>query len=249
MRSREHVQLLVFGDEFAGQRMQGRQPLDRVAEHLDAHRELFVLRDDLDGVAAHSERAAGERDVVAGVLDLDQLAKQLVALDLLAHLEPDHAVDVLLRSAKAVNARNARHHDDVAPRQQTVRGRVPQPLDLVVDRRVFLDVGIGLRDVGLGLVVVVVAHEVLDRVVRQHLAQLVGQLGRQRLVRRHHQGRPLKSLDQPGRRRRLARTGRAEQDGIAVAALDAALQIVDRGRLVARRREVADNLKRCHAAH
>ena len=68
-------------------------------------------------------------------------------------------------------------------------GRVAQPLDVLVDRGVLLDVGVGLRDVRLGLVVVVVGDEVLDGVVRQHLAQLVGQLRGQRLVRRHHQRR------------------------------------------------------------
>ena len=49
-------------------------------------------------------------------------------------------------------------HDDVAPGEQAVGGRVPQPLDLVVDRGVLLDVGVRLRDVRLGLVVVVVAR-------------------------------------------------------------------------------------------
>ena len=39
-----------------------------------------------------------------------------------------------------------------------MRGRVAQPLDVLVDRGVLLDVGVGLRDVRLGLVVVVVAR-------------------------------------------------------------------------------------------
>ncbi len=76
-----------------------------------------------------------------------------------------------------------RDHDDVAPGEQRVGRRVPQPLDLVVDRGVLLDVGVRLRDVRLGLVVVVVGDEVLDRVVGQQLAELVGQLRGQRLVR------------------------------------------------------------------
>ena len=59
-------------------------PLDLVAEHLDADGELLVDREDLDRVAAHPERAAGEGEVVAGVLHVDELAQQLVALDLLA---------------------------------------------------------------------------------------------------------------------------------------------------------------------
>ena len=100
-----------------------------------------------------------------------------------AHLEPDHAVDVLLRRAQAVDARHRGDDDHVAPGQQAVGRGVPQPLDLVVDRGVLLDVGVRLRDVGLGLVVVVVGDEVLDRVVGQQLAELVGQLGGQGLVR------------------------------------------------------------------
>ena len=95
-----------------------------------------------------------------------------------------------------------------------VRRGVAQPLDLLVDRGVLLDVGVRLRDVRLGLVVVVVRDEVLDRVVRQQLAELVGQLGGQRLVRRHHQGRALQPLDQPGGGRGLAGAGRAEQHDV-----------------------------------
>ena len=117
----------------------------------------------------------------------------------------DHPVDVLLRRAQAVDARHRGDDDDVAPGQQRVGRRVPQPLDLVVDRRVLLDVGVRLRDVRLGLVVVVVRDEVLDRVVRQQLAELVGQLRGERLVGRHHQRRPLHLLDEPGRRRATCR--------------------------------------------
>ena len=80
-------------------------------------------------------------------------------------------------------------HDDVPPGEQRAGRRVPQPLDLVVDRRVLLDVGVRLRDVRLGLVVVVVRDEVLDGVVGQQLAELGGQLRGERLVRRHHERR------------------------------------------------------------
>src|SRR6266704_3048167 len=91
---------------------------------------------------------------------------------------------------------------------------VPQPLHLVVDRGVLLDVGIGLRNVRLWLVVDVVRDEVLHGVVRQHLAQLVGELRGQRLVGQHDQRRPLEPLGQPGDGRRLAGAGSAEQDRI-----------------------------------
>ena len=74
VRGREDVHLLLLADDLAGERVQRVDPLDLVAEELDADRELLVDRDDLDGVAAHPERAAGEGEVVAGVLHLRRTA-------------------------------------------------------------------------------------------------------------------------------------------------------------------------------
>ena len=66
-----------------------------------------------------------------------------------------------------------------------------QPVDLLVDRRVLLDVEVLARDVRLGLVVVVVGDEVLDRVAREVRPELVAQLGGERLVVRDHERRLL----------------------------------------------------------
>ena len=101
------------------------------------------------------------------------------------------------------------------------RGRVAQPVDLVVDRAVLLDVRVARRDVGLGLVVVVVADEVLDPVVGEELAELGGQLGGEALVRCEDQRGPLHLLDRPRHRGALARPGDAEQGLEAVAPVDA----------------------------
>jgi hypothetical protein len=60
---------------------------------------------------------------------------------------------------------------------------------------VLLDVGVGARDVGLRLVVVVVGDEVLDRVVGQKLAHLGVELRGQRLVVGDDQRRLLHLLD------------------------------------------------------
>ena len=72
VRGREDVDLVVLGDDLAGDRMEGHEPLDLVAEHLDPDRMLLVDGEDLDGVAANPEGAALEGDVVAGVLDVDE---------------------------------------------------------------------------------------------------------------------------------------------------------------------------------
>ncbi len=244
----EDVELLVLGDHLAGDRVQRHQPLDLVAEELHPNGELLVDREDLESVPAHPEGATGERHVVAGVLDVDEAAEHGVTVVLLPHPQPDHAVDVLLGGAQTVDAGHGRDHDRVAPGEQRVGGRVPQPLDLLVDRGVLLDVGVGLGDVGLGLVVVVVGDEVLDGVVGKQLAQLVGELRGQRLVGLEDQDGALQLLGHPGHGRGLAGAGGTQQDDVLLPALDPPGDLGDRRRLVARRLEVGDDLERRHPA-
>ena len=59
---------------------------------------------------------------------------------------------------------------------------MPQTVYVLVDLGVLLDKGVRARDVGLGLVVVVVADEVLDGVVGEELGELAGELRGERLV-------------------------------------------------------------------
>ena len=78
--------LEVVVDQLAGERVEVLQALDLVAEQRRAERGLGVGGEDLERVAAHAERAAAERGVVARVLDRDELAQQLVAVDDVAAL-------------------------------------------------------------------------------------------------------------------------------------------------------------------
>ena len=111
----------------------------------------------------------------------------------LPHLEHQHALAPLLRRAEAVDARDGRDDDDVAAREERGRRREPKPRDVVVPGRVLLDVEVGLRDVRLGLEVVVVRDEVLDRVLGEELAELVAELRRERLVVRDDERGPLEA--------------------------------------------------------
>ena len=203
----------------AGQRIERGQLVDLVAEQADAQRELFVRRIDLDDVAADAEGAAAELVVVALVLDFDQLAQDLIAVDPLPFLERQHQAVVGVGRSQAVDARHAGDDDDVAALEQRPRRRQPHAIDLVVDRRFLLDVGVARRHVGFGLVVVVVADEILDRVVGEEAPELLEQLGRQRLVVRHHQRGTVHAVDDLRHAVGLARAGDAEQHLVLVAAV------------------------------
>jgi hypothetical protein len=204
---REDERLPELFQHLAGDRVHPQDPLDLVAEELDPEDRLLVGGQHLQGVAPHPELAPGEGHLVALVLDVDQpalgrLHRVLHPLD-----EADQLALVLLGRAQPVDAGHRGDDDRVPVVQQRRGGGVAEPVDLVVDRGVLLDVGVGLGEVRLGLVVVVVADEVLDPVLGEELAELVGELGPQRLVGGDHQGGPLHLFDRPGDRRRLPRPG------------------------------------------
>ena len=228
--------LEVVDDQLARQRVEVLQALDLVAEQQRPERGLGVGGEHLQRVAADPERAAPERGVVAVVLEVDELAQQLVAVDLAA-LEQDLAVVVVgLRRAEAEDRRHRRDDHHVAAGEQRGRGGVAQPVDLLVDRRVLLDVEVLARDVRLGLVVVVVRDEVLDRVRREVRPELVAELRRERLVVGEHERGPLQPLDRRRHRHRLAGAGGTQQRHPARARFDALDEAVDGLRLVGGRR-------------
>ena len=223
-------------EHLAGQRVEVLDSLDLVAEEGDPVGGLRVGGHDLEHLAARPEGAAGQVGVVALVLHLHQLAQHLVAVDLLADLEHLHLLVVDLRRADPVDAGDGGDDDHVAAGEEGGRRGVAQPVDLVVDRGVLLDVEVLGRDVGLGLVVVVVGDEVLDRVVGEELAELVAELRGQRLVVGDHQRGPLHRRDRRRHREGLAGPGRAEQRLELLTGLQPLGQPGDRLRLVGRRR-------------
>ena len=249
VRGREDVDLLILRDNLARHRMQRHQTLDLITKHLDPHRVRLVYRKDLERIPANPEGATLKTRVVTGVLDVNEPAQERVAIVLLTHSESEHAVDVLLRCPQAVDRRYRGHHDDIPPSEQRIGRGVAQTLDLLVDGGVLLDIGVRLRDICLWLVVVVVGHEVLDRIVGQQLAELVGELGRERLVGRHDQRRPLHPLDEPCCRGALAGAGGSQEHDVALPCLDALHQVLDGLRLISGRRVVRDHLDGCHGAH
>ena len=210
-------------------------------------RVLEVGREDLDRVAAHAERAADEVHVAALVLLGDEIGEQRALVEPVADLHLEGHGGVGLDRADTVDAGHRGDDDDVVALQQRARRRVAHAVDLLVDRGFLLDKGVGARDVGLRLVVVVVGDEILDRVVREELLELGIELRGERLVGREDQRRALRLLDHLGHGEGLAGAGDAEQHLGAVVLADAGDEIADGGRLVAGRLEIGDHPDRLAA--
>ena len=250
--ARRHVMALGVDHEArdllphpAGQRVEQAQGFDLVVEQLQPQRELVVFsRKDVDGVAAHPEGAARKVGVVAAVLHADQLGDRIALAQLVAHPHDEAHLRVVLGLADAVDRADGGHDHGVATLQHALGGREPHLLDVLVDRAVLLDEQVALRHIGLGLVVIVVADEILHRVARKKLPEFGVQLCGQRLVGRKHDRGAAHAGDHIGHREGLARAGHAQQCLVGQAVLDAFAQQVDRLRLVARRRIGLEQLER-----
>ncbi len=228
----------------ARQRIELGDAVDLVAEQFHAPGAVFVMRrENVDRVAAHAERAAHEIVVVAPVLQRRQVAHQVHAVDSLAARNGDGGARIGLHRADAVDARDRGDDDDVVALQDRARRRMAHAVDLLVHRGILLDIGVGARDIGFRLVVVVVGDEILDRVLRKEVLELAVELGRQRLVGREDQRGALHRLDHLRHGEGLARAGDAEQHLVALVGVRRFDQFLDRGRLVAGRLIFADQLE------
>jgi len=126
--------------------------------------------------------------------------------------------------ADAVDARHRGDDDHVATLEQGVGGAEAQAVDFVVDRGFLGDVGVAGRDVGFGLIVVVVADEVTDGILREESTELLVKLGGQGFIVGDDQGGPAGLVDDVGHGVRFARAGDAQQDLMTGSFLQAADQ-------------------------
>jgi hypothetical protein len=229
----------------ARERIEQLHLLDLVVEQRDAHSVLRVLGGkDVEHVATHAKRAATEIGVVARVLHLGEPANRVALREgvALAHVQ-NHAV-ILGRIADTVDRRNGADDHAVGTLEDRLGRRKPHLLDVLVDRAVLLDVEVARRHVRFGLVIVVVADEILDCVRREELAELGIELRGERLVRREHERGTPGASDDVRHRVRLAGTGDAEQRLERETVLQALDELVDRFRLIARGRERLVQLER-----
>ncbi len=215
------IEALAIPQHLARQRIDLDDALDLIAKELDAHRQVFVGGEDLQCVAAHTKLAAHEVGIVALVLDVGQPAQHAVAAPCLTNLQRQHDIAVLLWRAEAIDARDRGDDQRIAPLEEAAGRGESQLLDLRVELALFLHIGVAAGDVGLWLVVVVVADKVLDSVIGEEFAVFSIELRGQRLVRREHQRRALQPCDDLRDGVRLAAARHSEQGLVVVALLDA----------------------------
>ena len=177
---------------------------------------MFPAQEHIYRVAPHAEAAASELRLGAVVEPLDEPVEQSRKAPRLAPAHLDRLGVEVVGVAYAVEAGHRRNHHDIPPaRQQGAGGTQAQFLYLVVDAEVLLDIGVARGDVCLGLVIVIVGHEVLHGIVWEERLELAVELCRKGLVVAEYQRRTLQAFDDVGHSERLAGACHAEQRDVA----------------------------------
>ncbi|MNV57335.1 hypothetical protein D3C71_1496640 [compost metagenome] len=168
-------------------------------------------RKHINGVAPHAELAARKISLIALVLHAYQLCDYVALAQLVTGAQRHHHAVVTLGLANAVDGRHRGHDDHIRTLHEALGARKPHLLDVLVDGAVLLDEQVALRHIRLGLVVVVVAHEILHGVLGEELAELAVQLRGQGFVGREHDGRAPHAGDHIGHGEGLSRARHTQQ--------------------------------------
>ena len=123
---------------------------------------------------------------------------------------------------------------------------MPHLIDRIVDGRVLGNVRVALGNIGFRLVVIVVADEILHRVVGEKLFELLIELTGQRLVMDQNQRGLLHLRDHIGHGKGLAGSGDTEQRLVLPASRNPGHQLVDGLALISAGLEWGFELKRRH---
>ena len=80
--------------------------------------------------------------------------------------------------------------DAIATLEQGTGGGQAELVDFFVNSGFLFDINVARGNVSFRLVIIVIAYEILDRIVRKESLKFVIQLRRQSLIMRQHQSRP-----------------------------------------------------------
>ena len=117
----------------------------------------------------------------------------------------------ILGIANTIQTGNGRDDNDIAPaRQQGRSGAQAQLLNFIVDGQILLNIGIGNRQIGFRLIIIVIRHKIFHRVVWEKLTKFTVQLSSKGLVVTQHQYRAVELRNDVGHRKGLSRTRYAQ---------------------------------------
>ena len=156
---------------------------------------------------------------------------------------------VFRRVTERVDTRNARNYYNVTAFKQRGGRGMAQAVDFVVYRHIFFYIRVRVRDIRLGLVIIVIGYKILHRIFGKELAKLRAKLrGKGFVVGKNERG-TIDIGDNVRHGKSFARTGNAEQSLFFISVQNTSGQLFDSLRLVSRRLIIRHKLEFIHRSH
>ncbi len=201
------VDFLQILDPCSGMRIHQLQTIDFVAEKPDAHGVVTPAEINVHRIPAHPECPAPEVGFRARIKGIDQLIQKSGERTGLPYPHPNRLGIEIVGVAYAVEAAYAGYHYDVAAAaEQGARCAQAQFFYFIVYAEILLNISIGDRKVCLGLVIVVIGHEILYRIVGKERLEFSVQLCGKSFVMTEDKSRTLQILYDAGHCESLAGT-------------------------------------------
>lgn len=152
----------------------------------------------------------------------------------------------MIRRTDAIDTGNRGDDNSIGAGKKGDSRGMAEAVNLVINGGIFLDVSIGTGDISLRLVVIEVADEIMDFVLREKLTKLGVELGGESFIMGKNKGRALVMLDKIRHSESLARAGHAEKGLLADTSIKTSGKLSDRTGLVASRLIFRDELEFGH---
>ena len=202
-------------------------PVDFIAEKFDPiGRIIGIRRKNFNHVAAHTEFITNKIDIVALILNFNELMDDVVPLLCHTRAQGDHHAAVINRVAQAIDAGDARHDNHIPPLGQCRGGGVAQLIDFIVDGGILFDIGIGCGNVSFRLIIVIIGDKIFHSVFREKFAKLAAQLRRQCFIVRQNQRWTVHLFDHVCHSEGFAGAGHAHQNLFFYAIFKALHQLI-----------------------
>ena len=216
VRCRPHRNSLVLTKHLAGDLIDFGDKLDLIAKELKPQRMLGIGRIHVDDIATHAKRTARQVIIIAIVLNIDERMDKVITLERHFLVDIRRQPRIILRRANTIDTRHRCNDDHITSREQRGGRLMAQHLDFFVDRRILLDIGVALRHIRLGLIVIVIRYEIDYGVIGEKLLELACKLSGKGLIGSHDKRRLTQGLNGFGHRKSLTRTSHTQQNLITV---------------------------------
>ena len=187
-------------------------------------------------IAFYPEISTVQFYFIAGVEAVNELTQENISHQFLTAANFNHIFGEVIGITDAIQARNRRNHQHITPaRQQRRGGSQTEFFQFLIDGKIFFDVHIGHRQIGFGLIIIVIRHEIFNRILREKTFELAVKLGCQGFVVAQYKRWFLHLLHHIGYGKCFTRTGHTKESLVRNAHVDPVHQLPDGFRLVAGR--------------